>query len=669
MGTIGLRVYRLDCKSEGLNQTNSDLYYFLSEQEQSGPFRKNYDCGELDSLYWVWKNAKENAVGFFPKSEFLEIDDEKADSFALTKKGQGIGLRKADVADAYCTEEYGDKLHEFIEENDVLACREIDVRELGDFESARAWILSDIYHFDNDVISSLCITVQHKYPDVYPYLNNYLSGRSVMPSTMFISKRTVFDEICSFVFSVLSILEKRVKLENKGYDRRNFFQYLVPHLLGAYLMYMERDKKRGLKTARLYGVYTKSSKVAMGIRPAFKENNIAVVFSSSDEFSPYLAVALKSLVNNSSIDKNYDIIILEKSIRETNKKRILDICDGYKNISIRFINTKSIVSGIHFYVPTSDLSEETYYTILVPWVLSNYEKALVLDCDIIINHDVAELFNKDISEYYIAAVKEIIYLGFLNNPILNANNYVMDYTMIKLGMNQPYDYFNAGVLLINLKAFREKFTMQGLLKAIDENHYSIVEQDLLNSVCAEHVYFLEYNWNFMACLTDPDIIDEKLSPSDTTIPNLRLAPYEEQVKYKKASEQPYIYHYLTKMKPWKYPYLEYADIWWRVARTTVYYETFIYRLASNRSAAFENQMSKVDVNLQRIETKLGINDERTIARKAADKLMPKGSKRRNWMKRILPKGSKRWQFCKKVYFLIFPKYNPNHTKKQNGEIK
>ena len=38
--------------------------------------------------------------------------------------------------------------------------------------------------------------------------------------------------------------------------------------------------------------------------PAFPENNIPVVFSSDDNYAPYLSVVIESLINNRSSDKN-----------------------------------------------------------------------------------------------------------------------------------------------------------------------------------------------------------------------------------------------------------------------------------------------------------------------------------------------------------------------------
>jgi len=312
------------------------------------------------------------------------------------------------------------------------------------------------------------------------------------------------------------------------------------------------------------------------------------------------------------------------------------------------------VSNVNFYVPTRDLSEETYYTVLVPWILKEYEKALVLDCDIIINHDLAELYNTDISKHYIAAVKEIVYLGFLNNPLLNVGGALTDYTVKKLGLKNPYDYFNAGILLINLSEFRAHFTMNGLLDDISRNSYSIVEQDLLNSICADHVLFLSYQWNYMACLTSPDILEDPISPSDTTIPNLKLAPRSEIEKYLKASEEPYIYHYLTKMKPWRYPKLKYSEIWWRIARNTIYYETIIENMHTR-------DIKDIKIAIFSLQHRVGIFDQRSSARKLGDKLFPKGTRRRAFAKYLLPKGSLRWKLCKKVYFLISPSSNPSRN--------
>ena len=46
------------------------------------------------------------------------------------------------------------------------------------------------------------------------------------------------------------------------------------------------------------------------VSPAFDKNNIPVVFATDNNFVPYLGVTIKSLVENSSEENNYDIVIL-----------------------------------------------------------------------------------------------------------------------------------------------------------------------------------------------------------------------------------------------------------------------------------------------------------------------------------------------------------------------
>lgn len=77
-------------------------------------------------------------------------------------------------------------------------------------------------------------------------------------------------------------------------------------------------------------------KIGNNFKPAFEVNNVTIILSSSDSFSPYLAVCIKSILLNRSLDNNYDIIVFEREICEDNKKKILSLKDGMNNVSIRF---------------------------------------------------------------------------------------------------------------------------------------------------------------------------------------------------------------------------------------------------------------------------------------------------------------------------------------------
>lgn len=619
---------------------------------------KRMTYNELTVQYWAWKNVKADYYGFCTSQKYLGIEKPHKSSNVNGTMELRNFIAMGTPADA--KEKFGlwnEDITQIIGDYDVISLRDTELPKKS-YQNVNEYLLDDMYHFDGKVITEFLKAIQYRFPNMLHYANKYFFSNRVQTKSLFIARKDIFNEFCQFQFAVLDTLLTRIDLSHVGAERKKLFSLLGVHLWGIFLCSLRKKAK----IKYLYGVYFREPRKTSAIFPAFEKNNIPVVFSSSNSFAPYLGVALKSMMNTISQESNYDIIVLEKNIKDEEKRKLMSICEDKANVSLRFINTKSIVSNINFYVPTKDLSEETYYTVLVPWILRNYDKALVLDCDIIINHDVALLYNTDLCDLYIGAVKEIVYLGFLNNPILNANDSLTEYTEIKLGLKNPYDYFNAGVLLMNLSKFRENYSMETFLNMIDKNQFSIVEQDLLNSVCAGKVLFLDYSWNFMSCLSEPSAIDEKLSPSDTTIPNLKLAPENEILLYEEASQHPYIYHYLTRLKPWKCPYLKYADIWWKIARTTVYYETFIYQLSQNIGKRLDDRVSNLEIISFNLQNRMGIFDTRSGARKFADKLLPPGSKRREFAKFLLPKGSLRWRFCKQIYYIFKPQYRPVKVK-------
>lgn len=362
------------------------------------------------------------------------------------------------------------------------------------------------------------------------------------------------------------------------------------------------------------------------ISPAYEENNITVVFSCSDFFVPYLGVSLSSLICHSSERFNYDIIVQEKNIKEHNKVKLKRLVDGRLNVSLRFVNVEKYVYKTTFYLPENnpEMSEETYYTVLVPWALKNYPKALVLDCDIVVCRDVAELFFEDLHGNYMGAAKEYLFQGFLNNPHINIQGSLTNYCRKTLEMPNEYDYYNGGVLLFDLVEFRRRFTLESLLEQISKNKFNIVEQDLLNKICCGHIFDVGYEWNFMACL------------SPGTISQIELVSEVEQKRYEFAKRNMGILHYITMDKPWKYPELQYADLWWEECRKTAFYEICLYRMATNAVKTFSGANA-------------ALHDSRSGARKLADKILPKGSYRREFVKLILPKDSHRWKFCKQIY--------------------
>ena len=88
--------------------------------------------------------------------------------------------------------------------------------------------------------------------------------------------------------------------------------------------------------------------------------------------------------------REYDIIILYNDISEKNQHLISMAARDKQNISIRFIRVCEYFDAGKFFVD-QHLSVETYYRLIIPEIMPDYYKILYLDCDMVADHDVAEL--------------------------------------------------------------------------------------------------------------------------------------------------------------------------------------------------------------------------------------------------------------------------------------
>lgn len=611
---------------------------------------------ELTVQYWAWKNVKADYYGLCHYRRYLSYKDGKMPVFTNNMSKTGL-IYSPDL----CTsiEQFKlndvDLIKESIKNADVIALEPFDLKQVGCSSVYELW-QKDICNFDVKVLDSILMIIENKYPYMLKFAKTYFKQSKTTFYNLFVMNKQCFDEYCEFLFGVLFELEEKIDYSHYNSEKKRIIGYIGENLLNIFLIKLKEDKKN---IKYLQGIFIDKIVKQEEIFPAFHSKNNTIVFSSSDFFCPYLGAALQSLKDSSVDSQNYDIIVLEKEITEVNKNKLKSILKNSENFSLRFINVSNLVYKAKFYLPEDnpDLAEETYYTILVPWVLKNYKKAIVLDCDIIIKSDLSELYNIELGENYIAAAKEYLFQGFLNNPFINLNNSLTKYCKRELGLKNEFEYFNAGVLLMNLEAFREKFDLESLLGQISENNFRIVEQDFLNKICNGKVVNLDYRWNLMACL------------SDETIPQIALVPEDESKLYKEAAKSPKILHYITQKKPWKYPELEYADEWWKHARKTIYYEICVYRMVNDCAERKVRILEPAIYDLQKFAGFVRVPDTRSGARKLADKLLPIGTHRREFVKWLIPRDSLRWRFCKQIYYIIRPQYRPVKVKPNKDDTE
>lgn len=266
---------------------------------------------------------------------------------------------------------------------------------------------------------------------------------------------------------------------------------------------------------------------------------IIVSFSSNDGYAEHLAVAIYSLLKHLSEWYSAKIFILDGWISEKNKKLISSIWSRFSNGEIEFI---LMDRSKYEWRNTKGLSQETYYRLELPELLPQYEKILYLDVDIIVTGDISALFNTNINDYAIWAVREITTI-----------NYYPDLYNISSTSGL---FFNAGILSLNLKKLREINLKKKVLEFMNTYNEKLVayDQDALNVI-------LSQNW-------------ASLHPKYNALPFLRATKRGKVLKYsddefREAKNSPIIVHFAGEkprkkscFHPLSYLYHQYrSEVW------------------------------------------------------------------------------------------------------------
>ena len=82
------------------------------------------------------------------------------------------------------------------------------------------------------------------------------------------------------------------------------------------------------------------------LEPFFEKNNIPIVFACDNNLLYMLSVALKSLIENTNKDKNYDIIIINNDFSSETKKKLISMLEKKHNANLRFINIDNLYHSL-----------------------------------------------------------------------------------------------------------------------------------------------------------------------------------------------------------------------------------------------------------------------------------------------------------------------------------
>jgi len=283
------------------------------------------------------------------------------------------------------------------------------------------------------------------------------------------------------------------------------------------------------------------------------DRTIYIACASDKNFVMPLTVMLVSLFTHLDQSRKAVVYILDGGISTLGRNNLLKSLKA-KNADIRFIKI-SDHNPLNGMIVSGHISIASYYRLMIPSLVpENIKKIIYLDADLILNADIARLWDIDIAEKDVLAVqdqaKDFLYVsspgGLLNYK--------------ELGLNPANKYFNAGVLVMNLDNWRKDSLSQKVIEYIQENRKYIRwwDQDGMNAVLANKWGELDHRWNL--------VINIFLNPT------WEQGPVKDKKQYDELVGHPYIVHFVYRDKPWKYGYkYPYLDLFINYLARTPWY--------------------------------------------------------------------------------------------------
>jgi len=223
---------------------------------------------------------------------------------------------------------------------------------------------------------------------------------------------------------------------------------------------------------------------------------ITVVMACNEQYAMPLATALRSMVEANRTGKCFEIFVLTSDFSPRMRQRVLNSMP--KGLaSVRWVPV-DLAPFEEFSPPPylAYLSKMTYVRLLLPQFLpDSVSKVLYLDADILVLGDMGPLWEIDLEGAAFGAV--IDYLSQVHAERLGLGANLKDRRHGSEAAPDVCEYFNAGVLLVDLVRWRQEKISEKAMEYMIRNPGTLVaDQDALNVACGGLWKKLDVQWNF-----------------------------------------------------------------------------------------------------------------------------------------------------------------------------
>lgn len=269
-------------------------------------------------------------------------------------------------------------------------------------------------------------------------------------------------------------------------------------------------------------------------------DNIKVVFCFDENLITQVQAAVASLLDFGREDKvHYDIYCVCTKAAGSVKEQLEHVIGRRDRESSLYLHC--VENPYENSYQVRGISAGTYLRLMLHRLLPEVDRILYIDVDVLIRGSLLPVWQTDLSDRVLAAVKGAVNLS-------DKWEWNSDRPYWKLLEGQKGRYINAGVTLLNLEEVRkQRLEIQWNELAKEKLYYQ--DQDILNITCRNQIVYLPPKYNRLAYMDKEDynrFVEEKI-----------FLPAE----CEEAFNSPVIIHYAGD-KPWKRHDTNLGSLWW-----------------------------------------------------------------------------------------------------------
>jgi len=258
-------------------------------------------------------------------------------------------------------------------------------------------------------------------------------------------------------------------------------------------------------------------------------NTLHIVISSDQNYIKHAGVLCNSILKHNKKDFQVHIHLLSNGVNNESLEKLKILLET-NDSRLYVYDMSNIRCRIDVNIPTT-ISITSYLRLFIGSILSNdIDKVIYMDVDAIVNKSLIDLWNTHFKKELVA--------GVLDSVQINAKK------MIGIAKNEPY--INAGMLLINLKLWREENLQQRFLDFLYEKKGNVYHHDqgIINAICSNRKMVLHPKFNVMTSFFDFTVKQIQMIN--------QISPYYIQSEINEAKKNPVYIHFTPSLsnRPW-----------------------------------------------------------------------------------------------------------------------